>query len=204
MKRIIPVLIFSIVLSTTSCMKSLVKGMTSNVPFANKVLIHKNPKVGDYAILEGSGFQNTMKVIAVGSDSVTVRYESNATGISDLVFEAVLDFEGNVKKVDTIDKANNNERVPGTIAKPGDWAYMEWVKLTKEQIEAAKLPAKVTVKAGTFDYEIDGFKMSVMGTTTYMMYLTNKDAKFLQVASYSMMNDKVTLAAELSESGNKK
>jgi len=208
MKKFTIFLVFAVFVSATSCMKSMIKMTTSKVAMANKVLLHKNPKVGDYAVLASkqANSRTTLKVIAVSSDSVTVLYkiEGSGTAMDEIEFEAVTDFEGNVKKVDTIDKAKNNERLPGKIAKPGDWEYMEWVKLTEEQIAAAKLPEKVIAKAGTFTYEIEGFKMTVLGMDTYMIYLVNKNVKFLQIAAYSLSNGRVTLISELAEQGNKK
>lgn len=198
--------------STTSCLKQMVKSAAKSAPVANKILLHSSPRVGDYAIykvvpsaqsqtdpstqmMQG---ETTTEIRIVGKvgNLFKINQTTNTTMIAsrfmnDLVFELHSDAQGNIKKAFMIDKSSK-ERSELQIAKPGDKAYNLYNPLSSTEISKYRIPTKVTVPAGTFYTKAYSTTKNRNADEGFTVNLYSSKAKFQLTATYVVYNDPET------------
>ncbi|MDH5721663.1 MAG: hypothetical protein OEZ13_13750 [Spirochaetia bacterium] len=184
--------------------------MIKNYPVANKFLIHKNPQVGDYAIIETKGpisKQVKHEVFSVKNDLIGIK-----THVLDTHYiEIFTDREGTVKKAAIVDK-ETGEKDRLMVAKKGQYGYTEFHKLDE----------KVILQTAIGEFECDVIYTSIDMTKTgfagyaFSVYFISDDVKFLQVknagfrsdtqgsiSSYAVIKNNVNFLGSIIEQGHK-
>ncbi|MBN1969247.1 MAG: hypothetical protein JXR48_02585 [Candidatus Delongbacteria bacterium] len=195
MRTIMMFTFVSFMLLTISC-ASMVKSAVKDSPISNKVFIHKNPKIGDMAVLESVVDKNnpqasfigkttsTMTVKDIKGDLVTVKHDITSSGMmsisGDMFFEYVVDLDGNVKSAVLIE---GSERTPLKIAQPGDKGYNQFDEVSTEDMQKYNAQETITVPVGTFEctarYYVDPKKNGEV-----QIYYTSDEIPFCHIASY--------------------
>ncbi len=222
-KKIFQVFVLGILISLNSC-AGLLLNAVKEAPVANKVLLHDNPKKGDYSLYQivydtGDPQANALRgntkfkieITDVVGGELHISEAFTGSGIAGgylngLVFKFVTDMEGNVKSA-VLDDHGVETKLK--IAQKGDEAYNNYQILSEEDFERWNVPSKVKVTAGEFETKARYLtKTKDMNSASYAVYLTNEDVKFQHVASYAVIrNDdgsyQCKLSAELIETGTK-
>lgn len=184
-------LLASLVLMTlmgTSCIKSIVSSAAKDSKVNNRMMLHSNPRVGDYAIFRGasSQVQMTMKIKSKRGGLYIVTSDT-AFGVSGkymttLLLELHVTRSGYVKKAYVVESSG---KTPLQIARKGDKEYMVMTRVTGSQLRAMKIPRRVTVPAGTYSVTPVVFKSKQDGQDVRTVHLVNKRVKFGMVAAYT-------------------
>jgi len=212
MKRIKILTLLIVLAMSTSCINMIIKNSVKDTPLGNKMPLHSNPRVGDYAVLKASDghVQMTLKITSKSGANYVIKSDTGTIlpGIgymNNLTLEIHVDRRSNVKKGFLID---GSERTPLKIAKPGDPEYMSVVRLSRAEASKLDLPRKITVGAGTFPVTATAYKMNKEDGEHRIVHLTNRRVKFTQVAAYTYYkNEDGTFtrqkSLELAEQGRK-
>ncbi|NOR45927.1 MAG: DUF1684 domain-containing protein [Candidatus Delongbacteria bacterium] len=213
------------VLSTlllTSCMSMMLQSTIKNTPISNKIMLHDNIRVGDYAIykskIETEDEQSkamigettvTVKVTNITRNRVTISQTMHTTGVAAIFantmeFELISDKEGNI--ISGI-FYQGPEKIALKIAKPGDAVYNTFGKLNKTDHKKWEIPRKVTVPAGTFTVDAMYYSDKDTQPGTHSIYLGTKKVKFYNVATMVVEEKsdgtKIRTVMELVEQGSK-
>jgi hypothetical protein len=193
MKKFLKIIFIFSLLINFSCLSSMIKSSIKDSTIGNKMLIHSNPRIGDYAIFKGAegNSQMTLKITGKRGSNFIIRSE---TGINypnvGLMGAVTLEFfvtrNGSIKKAFLID---GNEKFPLKIAKKNDKEYMNIVKLSRREIKSLDVPKTIIVPAGKFRVRPLAYKTRKDDKEYRTVYLLSKKVKFQHVASYTYYTD---------------
>jgi len=191
-KKIIILLFLSIlVIFNVSCWKQFVKSVGTTLIYNNKILLHKNPRVGDYAIYKNyyENAINTMtrKIIKVENNRITMTVEQNSSDdqrLNDLYWEIITDPSGNVIDMYQIDKEDNSRAQLKIAKQPGEGFIKEYANTFGIAGSSIQIPGKITVPAGTFTVSTKSKFTQEKYTISEIDYLINDKVPFLEVYSY--------------------
>ncbi|MBN2790348.1 MAG: hypothetical protein JXR69_09180 [Candidatus Delongbacteria bacterium] len=222
MKKTILLLIMTLTLVLTSCMNMMLQSTMKNTPISNKIMLHDNIRVGDYAVyrskIDAEDEQSkkmagettvTVQITDINRSGVNIKQTAHTTGVAAIFantieFDLVSDREGNIKTGFFYD---GPEKIPLKIAKPGDAAYNTFGKLNKTDHKKWNIPREVTVPAGTFTVDAVYYNDKDTQEGTHSVYLGNKKVKFYNVATMLVEESadgiKSTVIMELVELGRK-
>ncbi len=210
MKKISCAVLISAFLFGTGCLSAIIKSAVKDTPVANKIVLHSNPRVGDYALLKGGDEQQSYakySIVSKKGSLYVIRIETGVIipGIGEMgkvTFEMNADRAGNVSSAFLVDGA---ERTPLKVAAPGDVSYLKPTSLTAAEKSKLEIPSRITVGAGTFNVTPLAYSQVNEGVEQKIVYLMNKSVKFGHVASYvyTIEGDDITKskALELAEQG---
>lgn len=222
MKKILLPLLMVSMLLLTSCMSMMLQSTIKNTPISNKIMLHDNVRVGDYAIykskVDAEDEQSkamigettvTVKVTNVTRNRVTILQTMKTTGVAAIFantmeFELISDLDGNIQSGSFYE---GPEKTPLKIAKPGDDVYNTFGKLNKTDHKKWNIPGEITVPAGTFKVDAMYYNDKDMQEGTHSVYLGTKKVKFFNVATMLVEEKpdgiKSTVIMELVEQGTK-
>ncbi len=188
MKKILLPLLFIALLGSTSCLSTIVSQAAKSSKVNNKMVLHSNPRVGDYAILKGSAGNTQMKleIVKISHGLYVVRSETGV-GMTGVGFMASLVVELHVTRSGIVKKAfvvEGTQYTPIQIARKGDPEYMTVVRLTSSEKRELDVPSRITVPAGTYSVSSVAFKSQKNDTEQRTVNLTSSRVKFGMVASY--------------------
>ncbi len=209
MKKVFAIVVLGFALMTTSCISTLVSSVAKSQKVGNKMVFHKNPRIGDYAVYKGSDgkTRSTFRVVGKRHGLYVVQndtgFEVAGNYMSALLLEIHVDKYGNVRKAFVIDGAQKN---PMVIAKKGDPEYITVKKLSSQQRKELDIPKKVTVPAGTFRVTPLVFSSVNKGRDSLTVNLVSRKAKFGHVEALTFYNNDGVLeeanSLKLVEQGN--
>jgi len=189
MKKFKILVLVSLLFLNTSCINSLIRSSVKDSTIGNKMPLHSNPRVGDFAVLKGSdgNAQMTLKIVSKKGAYFVIRTNTGVTFpgagyINNLTIEMYVNKRGNIKRAYLID---GKDRTMLKIAKKGENEYMKPVRLTRSEKNNMNIPNRLTVPAGTFRVSSNAYKTINNERDQRIVYLTNRNVKFMQVASYS-------------------
>lgn len=222
MKKTIFLLTITSILLLTSCMNMMLQTTIKDTPISNKIMLHDNVRVGDYAIYKSKISAEdeeskkmigqttvTVQVIDRRRNNITIKQIINSTGMaalfaSTMEFELTSDDNGNIKSGYFYD---GPEKIPLKIAKEGDDVYNTFGKLNKTDHRTWNIPGEVTVPAGTYKVDAMYYKDKDMQEGTHSVYLGTKKVKFYNVATMLVEEKsdgaKSTIIMELVEQGRR-
>lgn len=212
MKKVLLILFSALLISQAGCLGSLIKSSAKDTPLNNKMLLHRNARVGDFAVFQGANgtAQVKMKIIAKTGGLYLIRtktgYVLPGVGFRNtLTIDVYTDWRGNIKKGYLID---GSEKIPLKVAAPGQNEYRVPYRLSAAQKRKFGLDNRVTVKAGTFRVSTVAFKSREKEKDTIIIYQVNSRAKFMHVAGYSFIKNGSEYqkhpALEMIEQGNRR
>ncbi len=212
MKKFISIIFAALLVTQAGCLKDMIKDSAKDTPLNNRILLHKNPRVGDYAIFQGAqgAAQVKMKIIGRSGKLFIIRSESGfvipGVGFKEsMTIDVYATWGGFVKKGFLV---VGDERTPLKVAAPGQNEYMMPVNITADQKRKFGLGNSVTVKAGNFRVSLKAFKSRKSDRDTIVVYQISPQVKFMHVAGYSFLKNGSEYekhpALELIEQGNKR
>ncbi|MDA3884760.1 MAG: hypothetical protein PF638_04120 [Candidatus Delongbacteria bacterium] len=222
MKKILLSITVISMLLLTSCMSMMLQSTIKNTPISNKIMLHDNVRVGDYAVYKSKiDAEDEQSKAMIGETTVTVQItEINRSGVyikqtvqttgvaaifaNTMEFNLVSDREGNIKSGYFYD---GPEKIPLNIAKPGDAAYNTFEKLNKTDHKKWNIPREVTVPAGIFTVDAMYYNDKDTKLGTHSVYLVSDKVSFYNVATMLVEEQpdgtKQTIVMELVELGGK-
>ncbi|MDA3837990.1 MAG: hypothetical protein PF574_03300 [Candidatus Delongbacteria bacterium] len=222
MKKVLLSITVISMLLLTSCMSMMLQSTIKETPISNKIMLHDNVKVGDYAIykskVDSEDEQSkamigettvTVQVTNVTRNKVTISQTMNTTGVAAMFantmeFELIADLKGNIESGTFY---QGTEKIPLKIAKPGDDVYNTFGKLNKTDHRKWNIPREVTVPAGTFTCDAMYYNDKDTQKGTHSVYLGTKKVKFYNVSTILVEEKpdgtKLTIVMELVEQGRK-
>ena len=197
----------AVMLSTTSCLKSIVKSTIEKEPIANKIALHSNPRKGDYAIYKvvpsSKALQDPTAKMLQGETTVEIKITDVKNGLfvlqqktkttmvassfmNDLVFEMYCDKSGNIKKAVLIDKSSG-ERKNLKIAAPGEKNYNMLKTVSRAEMSKYGIPSSVKTSAGNFSVSDAASNNAEKNPENgFVIYVMNNKVKFKHIASFAV------------------
>lgn len=188
------VVIFSIA-GCTSIMVAPMKGVKG----FNRIFLHENPKVGDYALYGNSDDTHRMKreIVDIREGIVEIRttFPDTPGNISTLRF---ISFGSFVRKDGTVTEAwmlntRNGQKTPLAISQPGDYNYVG-----EQSLMTLPVPETIATKAGTYSTDkviVSTQRMNIPGAnilTTSIWYFDSR-VKFGLVRQHNISETDVTI-----------
>lgn len=187
MKKVL-IVVSVIAVLFSGCISALVKSSIKDTPLGNKIVIHRNARVGDFAVLQGQHgkSQMTLKVkryagalLVVESDTATNPFGLGMKSVAKI--EMWVTRGGIVKKGYLVD---GKERTQLKIARYGQNEYVKKIPITYALRKKFGIKNRITVPAGTFYVRPVLYRMVKDSKESYSVYMTSNRVKFNQVAAY--------------------
>ncbi|MFC2061319.1 hypothetical protein ACFLUV_02295 [Elusimicrobiota bacterium] len=190
---------------TASAKKKVDLSMFQNTKIPNKIIIHSDIKVGDYAIFEtGSAYGHTATSryeILSEDDGVFGMYMTNKTDapgadiLNSIFYKYMIDAEGNVLSGSITETDNPENSIELSVAKEGELGYIpEFVEIDFESDENAdkeirklgkkvdKDKVEVDTKMGKYIVTLKAYYLKGLSMgreyQSLVIYFTHPDVKF--------------------------
>ena len=214
-QKIISLILLCIFLLTGCMTKYAIPKALKESPANNRLLIHKNPEIGDYAIhkiiatMAGNNDQSTTEIryeiTSIQNDLITIKIDmksdSKISALENINYEYIVDKDGYTKQAYFID-FNTGEKTELQIVKPGEMGYFDFI-MTGDSCTVESYLGNFDVQVGYYESETG----ADLGGGDYVKleYFTgiyiNPDVKFLLVESYTFVTIDKQITTELYSPG---
>lgn len=159
---------------------TMVASAVKKGPANNRLFIHDDPQVGDFAMYvtsnEYSNTMTTMKITAIVNDTLAIDWLETNTKLKPIHIEYITDMDGNVIQAFYIDGKGVKSEMP--IATPNDRNYVDLDFDILERVIIKDTDKGVQYECYKFDHSISLLGSSVMDTE--FLDVTRK-SKFLKI-----------------------